>query len=444
MQIKFRKPISLITLAVSFWGFSQQVENAERLKKFTEKLKENQKVSQILFIGDSHIQSGWITDILRSKFQARYGNAGRGLLFPYSIANSNGEKDYSSISNQSWVTFRSVYDQDVYPEMGALGFVMGNSKDSFLEIHFNDSNDIFDEVKIFGSQKMDGQPFSIYQSAIGLSKFVIKRKEIINYTVEEGETYPELAAKFNTTTTRLLQLNGDSVKKPKPGQNIRAEQVTPVYNSEFEKSLHLIVEGHYTGDETVVKYPNLVQNFIFRTNAAPENIIYGFQFLNSRTKQGVVLNSVGVNGATYSDYIKYPIQIEELRNTNPDLLIVSLGTNEALSAISKVDFQANIKTLISSFRTSNPYLPILLISPTDNNLKPDKTKLIVSWIKEAADTNNAAFLDQYQATGGKGYFQKSLNNKTASGDGVHFQKSGYIEQSELIWKAFENSKIVDR
>ncbi|PZU84959.1 MAG: peptidoglycan-binding protein [Chryseobacterium sp.] len=444
MQNSIKIITAIFTCVISVAGFSQHIENAEKLRMFTDKLKSDQSVTNILFLGDSHIQSGWITDVLRKKFQSRYGNAGRGLVFPYSIANSNGEQDYTSVSNQAWVTFRSVYDQDIYREIGALGFVMGNRKDSFIEIDFNDDSAVFDRVKIFGSETMNGDPFRIYESEIPLSQFVKKKKEIVNYVVEEGETYPELAAKFNTITTRLLQLNGESIKNPKAGQKIKAEQVTPEYNADFESKLKLIGTGTYTRDETVFNFPKLTKQFVLRTDAAKGNVLYGFQFLNSQAKKGVVLNSVGINGATYTDYLKYPVQVKELKNTNPDLLIVSLGTNEALSAISKENFQASIKNLIDAFRSSNPNLPVLLIAPTDNNLKPDKTKTIVTWIQEAATINNAAFLDQYEATGGRGYFQKALLRKVASGDGVHFQKEGYVEQGELIWKAFENSKIADR
>ena len=439
-----QKAFCLLSCSLSIAAFSQTIEHAELLQQFGDQLKANQSVTNILFLGDSHIQSGFISGVLRKNFQAAYGNAGRGLIFPYAIANSNGEQDYASVSNQAWQTFRSVYDQDVFPEMGALGFVMGNKKESFVEIDFNEASGVFDEVKIFGSNTMDGQSFGIYQSNIPLSKFVIKKKQIVDYIVKDGDTYPELAAKFNTVTTRLLQLNGESVKNPKAGQKIKAEQVTPEYNADFEQSIKLVANGIFTGDETTFRFPGLTSQFIIKTNAAKGNIIYGYQFLNSQAKSGVVFNSVGVNGATYGDFLKYPLQIKQLNNTKPDLLMVSLGTNEALSAITKENFLMNIKNLIDSFRSANPELPILLIAPTDNNLKAEKTKLIVSWIKEAAIANKAAFLNQYEATGGRGYFQKSLSRKMASGDGVHFQKDGYTEQAQLIWKALQNSKIVDK
>ncbi|MDR2204761.1 MAG: GDSL-type esterase/lipase family protein [Flavobacteriaceae bacterium] len=423
----------LFFLFIGFSAYSQHIENAESLQNFTKKLNENQSVSNVLFLGDSHIQSGWISEVLRKKFQEKYGNAGRGLVFPYSIANSNSPQDFLSVSNRAWKTFRSVYEQDIFPEIGALGFVMGNSEDSFIEIYFKNPEDEFNEVKIFNDKDMIGENFTIYESDVSLSDDVKKTKKMLDYTVEEGETYPELAAKFNVVTTRLLQLNGESVKNPKAGQKIKAEQIIPEYNTDFENKIAIIGTGKYENGETVFHYPKFTQRFLMKTNASKGNIFYGFQFLKNSTN-GVVFNSIGINGATYSDFLKYPLQIKELADTNPDLLMISLGTNESLSSITKDEFQKNVENLIESFRNYNPNLPILLVSPTDNNQKPEKVKEIVSWIREVAILNHAAFLNQYEATGGKGYFRKSLNKKTANADGVHFLKDGYEQQANLIWK----------
>jgi lysophospholipase L1-like esterase/LysM repeat protein len=431
--------IFVFFFVIGFLGFSQQIENAESLQDFTKKLNENQSVTNILFIGDSHVQSGWISEVLKKKFQEKYGNAGCGLVFPYSIANSNSPPYFSSVSNQAWTTFRLVYDQNIFPKMGALGFVMGNHKNSFVEINFKNPEDRFDEVKIFNDAQMENENFTIFQSDFSLSDYVVKTKKIMDYTVEEGETYPELAAKFNNVTTRLLQLNGESVKNPKAGQKIKAELIDIQYNNDFENKIKIVGNGKYENDETIFHYPKPTQNFLMKTNAAKGNILYGFQFLNSVAHNGIIFNTVGVNGATYSDFLKYPLQIQELGNTHPDLVMISLGTNESLSSITKEEFQNNIKNLVDAFRKTHPNLPILLISPTDNNVKPLKIKEIVLWIRESAMLNHTAFLNQYESTGGKGYFQKSLNRKTANSDGVHFLKDAYTEQGNLIWKAFENA-----
>ncbi len=71
-----------------------QIYNAKVLKDFFEKLKENensrdQKIN-IVHIGDSHIQSDLMTNEVRKKLQQQFGNGGRGLVFPYQLAKTNG------------------------------------------------------------------------------------------------------------------------------------------------------------------------------------------------------------------------------------------------------------------------------------------------------------------------------------------------------------------
>src|SRR5690606_31485683 len=50
---------------------------------------------------------------------------------------------------------------------------------------------------------------------------------------------------------------------------------------------------------------------------------------------GIIYHSIGVNGAKFLDYNKYPLFFEQLKALNPDLIIISLGTNEAFD---KADF----------------------------------------------------------------------------------------------------------
>ena len=439
MKMKWKAFLTGIVI-VSFTSFkSQSIENKEILKPFVEKLNQ-EKITQILFLGDSHIQADWITAFLRNKFQEKYGNAGRGLVFPYSVANSNGPDDFTSATNQAWENFRLVYEQDVFPQMGASGFVIGNQQDSFLEIKFKNPEETFDKVIIFNDEKMNGEKFQLYKEYQSLSNFVSKSAERIKYTVSSGETFPELASKFYTTTTKLVQLNGAGIKNPVEGNSYQIDKISFNYNPDFENLIEKIADYQFSGDKTLVQLSEPLNTFLMKTNAKNGNTFYGFQFLKNVNK-GVVFNTLGVNGATYGDFLKYSLQMEQLNSIQPDLVMISLGTNESLSSITKEDFQKNISDLVSKFKEQNPNLPILLISPTDNRLKSQKIKELVSWIEESAQLNKVAFFNLYEATGGSGYFKKALNKKEANTDGVHFLRPGYEFQAEKIWTAIsENFK----
>ncbi|MDY3316893.1 GDSL-type esterase/lipase family protein [Riemerella anatipestifer] len=419
--------------AISIWfGANAQITNAENLEPFVTKLKQNEAVTQILFIGDSHIQADWLTGYLRNKFQEEYGNAGRGLVFPYAVANSNGPEDISAYSNATWENFRLVYEQDVFPKIGALGFVIGNKESSILEINLR-PEDAFTKVVIFNDSIMKGEPFELMKSNESLKSFIKKDKKVFPYIVKTEDTFPEIASKFYTTTTRLNQLNQS--KKPIANQSYSVEQVGISYDFSFENQLKSLSKSTFCELNTVVNLSEPNTRLLLKTNAKNGNVFYGFQFLNNNTK-GVVFNTVGVNGATYADFVKYPLQLQQLKSIQPDIAIIALGTNESLGAIGEEEFKRNVINLISELR-KDTQLPILLISPPDNKLKGDKAELITKWIAQVATQEKVAFYDLNKALGGRGYFQKALNNKDANKDGVHFLKAGYEKQAQKIYAALK-------
>lgn len=64
----------------------------------------------IIQIGDSHIQAGFFPNKVRWLFQNNmfFGNGGRGFIFPYKIANTNGPWDYGVRYTGSWEYCRNV------------------------------------------------------------------------------------------------------------------------------------------------------------------------------------------------------------------------------------------------------------------------------------------------------------------------------------------------
>ena len=80
--------------------------NASALNPFFEKLValdtfHDRKIN-IVHIGDSHIQADVMTNVMRVRLQEVFGNAGLGLVFPYSLIKTNGGKNVSFTSNIAW------------------------------------------------------------------------------------------------------------------------------------------------------------------------------------------------------------------------------------------------------------------------------------------------------------------------------------------------------
>lgn len=88
---------------------------------------------------------------------------------------------------------------------------------------------------------------------------------------------------------------------------------------------------------------------------------YGAILSNSR--RGVMVHSIGNNGATYSTYLKVPDFAQQMQVLDPQLIIISLGTNETVGNLAGVE--SNIHQLVSALRKSMPGAHILLTTPMD-------------------------------------------------------------------------------
>jgi len=104
------------------------------------KLLEAGKIDKIriLQMGDSHLQGGVSSSIVRKRFQEKYGNGGRGIVFPYAIAKTNGPKDYVFKSEESWKSTWITHDPKLF-KIGVSGIAI-KSMNSFGTMVLNLNN----------------------------------------------------------------------------------------------------------------------------------------------------------------------------------------------------------------------------------------------------------------------------------------------------------------
>lgn len=133
-----------------------RIQNNQHLDTFYRKiavLKQTGKGTvSIVHIGDSHLQAGFFSGVVRNSLQNAFGNAGRGLVFPYQLAESNSPDDISSSSNIKW-----KYNRIAHPEIalvpGISGFAIESSKPGasiHLSVKKTDWDDpSFTEVQLF-------------------------------------------------------------------------------------------------------------------------------------------------------------------------------------------------------------------------------------------------------------------------------------------------------
>ncbi len=117
-----------------------------KIKHFS---KEN---AVFVHIGDSHIQADVATSVIRNELQSYFGNAGRGLVFPYQVGKSNAPYDIVSSSKSSWKSNRLArIDTLITCGVSAFGLQSQSVNPEFnLELRsINGVRDSFDKVQLF-------------------------------------------------------------------------------------------------------------------------------------------------------------------------------------------------------------------------------------------------------------------------------------------------------
>ncbi len=94
----------------------------------------------IIHIGDSHLQADGLTSVVRNGLQDFFGNSGRGLVFPYQLANSNAPHDIQANSNTTWKSNRLTFpDKPIKTGISGYGIHSG-AKNAALNIRLKETD----------------------------------------------------------------------------------------------------------------------------------------------------------------------------------------------------------------------------------------------------------------------------------------------------------------
>src|SRR3989344_8170694 len=155
---------------------------------------------------------------------------------------------------------------------------------------------------------------------------------------------------------------------------------------------------------------------------------------------------IGVNGAEYRHYVMSKYFTQQLSYLSSDLMIISLGTNEAYSAgFDKDLFYRSIDSLVLSIKAISPNVNFVISTPPDSYRKTRKGRVKNPDMKLARETvvdyclkNNVAYWDLYEIMGGYGSMGKWYAMKLTAKDRVHFSGRGYQIHGDLFYTALMN------
>jgi lysophospholipase L1-like esterase len=377
-KIKVKPPIEYMPVPSFVNETANYIHYKEQLSPFFEKLRQlkNGEISRlhILHIGDSHLQAGFLPGELRYLLQATFGNAGRGLVFPYQIAKTNAPFDIRTESNIEWECSRNININHDVP-MGVCGYSMRTAKSGFtVDIQLKNHEDHFNKVSILGNNSEEAFNIELW-----------------------GEPESVLAIQktpFKAGSCFLLD-------KPRTGMTVSGKKVV-------EGAAYFTMQG---------------------------------LLLENTENKGILYSAAGVNGASYYSYNRSEQFIEQLTALEPDLIIVSLGTNEAADANMSLPFiQKQVMGFLENLKKNSNCKSILIVTPPDIYLRSRyKTKHSMELAEMMHDVAKSyggiAIWDFYEVMGGYGSVNSWFNANLAANDRIHYSIEGYKLQAQLLFKA---------
>ena len=459
----------MLLLGISFFGFSQDtllvpmdsvyvdipvvdsievtftgndIHNPNALLTFYEKMYQLEQSKSgkinIVHIGDSHIQADLFTAKIRTQFQKVFGNGGFGFTFPYSVAKTNNSAPIRYSASGNFQSFRNLYADENRP-VGLSGFSMeANSDDFAIQLNVKEAQFNFTKLKVITPQNVN-----LFDVSVSHKNIVVERKvpKKITHKVKPGEVLGGIADKYNVSLKALKKANGlksDMIRDGKvltiPSKATQSKTSTKTEYIPIELQPSLFSNDYYseTPLDKIAIVPNQEIDYFALNGLVLEN-----------NNSGVIYHSIGVNGAKASDYNKFRLFNEQLPVLNPDLVIISLGTNESFDKQSGEQYFANLKQMIQGIKDKNPQACVLVMTPPPSVLhRKYKNTFIEKYaelIEENANVKNYAVWDLLQVFGGN----KSIKRNAAKGymarDKVHYSKAGYEKQGELFFEAFLQS-----
>ncbi len=167
--------------------------------------------------------------------------------------------------------------------------------------------------------------------------------------------------------------------------------------------------------------------------------IYGISLEND--DPGIVYHSIGVNGASFPSFLKCQLFEKQLAALKPDMVIISLGTNDAYTTKFKPDFyQSNYQLLIDKIRRAAPKSAILNTVANDSYLfrryPNSNTQLAADVIYKVAKKNNCGVWDFFKIMGGLNSSSLWRQENLMVKDLIHFNVQGYLLKGDLFFNAF--------
>lgn len=214
-------------------------------------------------------------------------------------------------------------------------------------------------------------------------------------------------------------------------------------------------------DYTQIMLPSPQTQVTIDFTSAGDLTIYGATLSGDRP--GLFYHAIGNNGAAYETYNRIGNVGAGIAPLDPNLIIISLGTNEAFGKLNTASFKGSVDRLVKNIRTANPDATLLLTTPMECHRSVSTTKKVRvkgrrgkrrtvnrtsrsysvnpniaplrNVILEYGKENGIAVYDWYEVAGGRGASSYWISNQLFAKDRVHHTHKGYNIEGRMLYEA---------
>lgn len=411
--------------------FFKQLQNLETTK---------QGKIRMVQVGDSHIQADFSTNIIKDIFQQKFGNGGLGFVFPHRLVKTNGTSKVNFKSNAAFSSSRNVRPADEN-SIGISGYTIStNNKNAVIEVDIKEEQDFANTIKIITP---NNSPFFNIglsnETKIALEKQTIQAK---NHKVKKGETLSSISRKYGVPVDFIKKQNALKSNNLAIGKTLKVGEEKQIENEVSKPNFDMVTLAQ-SNQSVVYHSPKAIDKFyLIADESTSDYKLSGLLLENNQS--GITFSGIGVNGAKLSDYNQFDLFFEQMQVLEPNLIIVSLGTNESFNRLAASDYIANLEVFVSKMKKTNPNTAILVTtSPPSTLHKRYENTYIAEYSKaiiEFANINkNIAVFDLYQAFGGENGVKQNKQKNFLAKDEVHYTKTGYEAQGQMLADALLNA-----
>lgn len=353
-------------------------------------------VISILHLGDSHVQAGYFPLATASLLQQQFGYAGRGYVFPYSLAGTNGPEDFRWNSSVRWSSER-VVDRNKSSVLGPGAIVITSLSDA---------------PNLAFSGKPDGSMDNNFRE--------------VELFYDAGSTNNTVVAPDATVTVT-----------PAPFPGSPTISMATLHFPQMVNSFQVRWEG--TGSGPFRFFGAVMKN-------GRPGVLYNSIGINGAMYQ------------QYNEFDN--TLLAQMAVLKPQLVIISLGTNEAYGGrMDPLAFRDEIDRTVTLIREQNPAARILLTTPPDCmragrkgvRKKVGKRKYKTIYHTVYYPNPYISMVTQqimgYARQHGLACWNFNAVNKAQKDrfagawapDHIHFNVRGYQQQGQLLYEALQQS-----